>query len=151
VAPPSGALCLNSAGMLAKMPETVDVNSWSIGCYRARAMNRTGGGQAPAGRTRRAALRAAARAGAALFAVITIAGLPSTARAQEQGSPPAATATVQAPGSPEVPQGLTLDEALRIFRARGFDLLLAEAQVRSAEADEHTAAAIPNPGLNGGV
>ena len=43
---------------------------------------------------------------------------------------------------------LTLDDALRIFRTRGFDLLIADASVESARADEIAAAALPNPQLS---
>jgi len=98
---------------------------------------------------------------AGLFAVGMAAGSPRVARAQEAPPPAGTSAASPAPAGasaapaaatpPDVPQSLTLDDALRLFRARGFDLLLAEAQVKSAEADEYTAAAIPNPGLNGGV
>jgi hypothetical protein len=49
--------------------------------------------------------------------------LSSTARADGDVVPP----------SIELPQVLGLDEALRIFRSRGLDLLIAEASVRSAE------------------
>jgi len=54
------------------------------------------------------------------------------------------------PRSVELPSLLTLDEALRIFRTRGLDLLIAEANVRSAEADTVVAGAIINPALNAG-
>ena len=42
---------------------------------------------------------------------------------------------------------LTLDEALRIFRSSGFDLLIADAAVAAARADEQIAGAVPNPSL----
>src|SRR5438128_2674272 len=45
----------------------------------------------------------------------------------------------------EIPQTLTLDEALRMFKARGVDLLIAEAQVMSVEGDVRSAGAVPNP------
>ena len=44
---------------------------------------------------------------------------------------------------------MTLDEAIRTFRARGFDLLIAEAQVASAQGDEQIAGAVQNPVLSG--
>ncbi len=47
----------------------------------------------------------------------------------------------------EIPGRLTLDEAIRIFRARGLDLLIADANVRSAEADLRAAGAVNNPAL----
>ncbi len=50
----------------------------------------------------------------------------------------------------DLPETLTLDDALRIFRARGFDLLIAEAAVSGAEADTRTAAAVQNPIFNAG-
>jgi cobalt-zinc-cadmium efflux system outer membrane protein len=43
---------------------------------------------------------------------------------------------------------LTLDEALRLFRERGFDLLIADAAVKSAEADVVASSAIANPSLS---
>lgn len=50
-----------------------------------------------------------------------------------------------------LPPVLNMDEALRIFRERGFDLLLAQQQVESARADVATASAIPNPLLSAGL
>lgn len=50
----------------------------------------------------------------------------------------------------ELPATLTLDEALKLFRLRGFDLLIAEAQVQSAEGDVKVAGAIPNPSTSAG-
>jgi cobalt-zinc-cadmium efflux system outer membrane protein len=55
------------------------------------------------------------------------------------------------PTTPQLPAQLTLDEALRIFRTGGLDVLLAEAQVRSAEGDLRIAHAISNPELSVGV
>jgi cobalt-zinc-cadmium efflux system outer membrane protein len=43
---------------------------------------------------------------------------------------------------------LTLEEALRIFRASGFDLLVADAAVEAARADLTIAGAVPNPTLS---
>jgi len=50
--------------------------------------------------------------------------------------------------APSLPPVLTSKSALEIFRKRGFDLLVAEASVRSAEGDLVIAGAIPNPGLS---
>jgi cobalt-zinc-cadmium efflux system outer membrane protein len=50
--------------------------------------------------------------------------------------------------APPLPPVLTLRSALEIFRKRGFDLLVAEASVRSAEGDLTIAGAVPNPGLS---
>ena len=47
-----------------------------------------------------------------------------------------------------LPQLLTLDEAVRIFRAKSLDLLIAEAAVVSAEGDVSVAGASPNPALS---
>jgi cobalt-zinc-cadmium efflux system outer membrane protein len=43
---------------------------------------------------------------------------------------------------------LRLDDALRVFRARGFGILLAEASVASAEGVVRSASYVPNPGLS---
>src|SRR5438105_1632621 len=50
-----------------------------------------------------------------------------------------------------LPSPLTLPEALRIFRERGFDLLLAEASVESARGELETASAVANPQLSGSL
>jgi outer membrane protein, heavy metal efflux system len=50
-----------------------------------------------------------------------------------------------------MPSVLTMDEALRLFRERGFDLLIAEAQAAAAEGDVTSAGAVPNPQLSGSV
>jgi cobalt-zinc-cadmium efflux system outer membrane protein len=55
------------------------------------------------------------------------------------------------PPATELPQMLALDEALRIFRARGLDLLIAEAAMRSAEGAVKVAGAVPNPVVSGSV
>ena len=60
-------------------------------------------------------------------------------------------ATAVAQERPALPSPLTLPEALRIFRERGFDLLLAQQQVESAQGDLQVAAAIANPQLSGGL
>jgi cobalt-zinc-cadmium efflux system outer membrane protein len=46
-----------------------------------------------------------------------------------------------------LPARLTLDEALRIFRSQGLDLLIADANVESARGDERIASAIYNPSV----
>jgi cobalt-zinc-cadmium efflux system outer membrane protein len=45
------------------------------------------------------------------------------------------------------PERLTLDEALARFRARSYDLLLADAAIASARGDQTVATALPNPQL----
>ena len=90
---------------------------------------------------------------------------PSTDSLQQAalGAPPASHATL-APGDIEppkeedggpavpppqdLPQRLSLDDALKIFRARGFGLLIADANIASARGDEKIAGAVPNPALN---
>ncbi len=55
------------------------------------------------------------------------------------------------PVATELPPTLTLEEAMRIFRTRGLDLLIADAQVRTAEGQVTSAAAIANPVVTGSV
>ncbi|HKB77792.1 MAG TPA: TolC family protein [Myxococcales bacterium] len=55
------------------------------------------------------------------------------------------------PAEPMLPAVLTLPDALRLFRERSFDLLLADAQIATARAEQATAGAIPNPALSGSV
>jgi outer membrane protein, heavy metal efflux system len=50
-----------------------------------------------------------------------------------------------------LPSVLGMDEALRIFRERGFDLLLADAQVAAAQGEVSVAGAVANPQLSGSV
>jgi cobalt-zinc-cadmium efflux system outer membrane protein len=50
-----------------------------------------------------------------------------------------------------LPSPLSLPEALRLFRERGFDALLAEQTVRGAQADAESASAVANPQLSGTV
>ena len=54
---------------------------------------------------------------------------------------------IQAPQPPSIPARLSLEEALRIFRSRGLDLLLAEAAVAQAQGDLRVAGALPPPQL----
>ncbi len=49
------------------------------------------------------------------------------------------------PPPTELPQLLTLEETLRVFRTRGLDLLIAEAQIKSVEGQIGIAGAVPNP------
>ncbi len=55
------------------------------------------------------------------------------------------------PEATDVPKLLTLDEALRIFRTRGLDLLIADANMRNAEGAVKVAGAVPNPTFNASV
>ncbi len=52
---------------------------------------------------------------------------------------------------PALPSPLTLFEAMRIFRERGFDLLISQQQVESAQSDLETAGAIANPQISGAL
>ena len=63
----------------------------------------------------------------------------------------AARADAVVPPSTELPSQLSLDEALHIFRSRGLELLMAEANMRSAEGAVRIAGAVPNPVLSGSV
>ncbi len=57
------------------------------------------------------------------------------------------------PGMPQpadLPENLSLDEALKIFRARGFAILIQDAAVVNAEGVERAAGYVPNPQLNVG-
>jgi len=56
-----------------------------------------------------------------------------------------------AAAEPGLPPVLTLPEALRLFRERSFELLLADAQVAAARGDQAAAGAVPNPALSGSV
>jgi cobalt-zinc-cadmium efflux system outer membrane protein len=55
------------------------------------------------------------------------------------------SARAQPTASASFPDSLTLAQSLQIFRQRGFDLLLADAAVASAEGDVKVAGAVPNP------
>jgi cobalt-zinc-cadmium efflux system outer membrane protein len=48
----------------------------------------------------------------------------------------------------QLPAELTMKQAIDLFRTHGLDLLIAEANVTSAEGDLTAAGAIPNPGLS---
>lgn len=50
-----------------------------------------------------------------------------------------------------LPSVLSLEQTLELFRTRGFDLLIADASVQSAEADIRLAGALPNPTATGGI
>src|SRR5260370_7227993 len=69
------------------------------------------------------------------FTVVCVAG---QVRAQ---APPEA--------APRLPAMLTLKQALELFRQRGFDLLVAEANVKFAQGDLIAAGSVPNPTLSG--
>ncbi len=66
-------------------------------------------------------------------------------------APRARAADTVVPGPTDLPQTLTLERALQIFRTSGLDLLIADANMRSAEGALKIAGAIPNPVLSGSV
>ena len=53
--------------------------------------------------------------------------------------------------SGSLPAHLGMADALRLFRERGFDLIVADATVDSVRGDAQMAGAIPNPAISGGV
>jgi cobalt-zinc-cadmium efflux system outer membrane protein len=68
------------------------------------------------------------------------------AAAQEHAAPAATQAAPSAPPAPSPPaQKLSLSDAAQLARTRGFDVIIAETQVRGAEADIRAASALPNP------
>lgn len=73
----------------------------------------------------------------ALLAVLSTAA-PLAARAEAPA----------VPEPPRLPARLTPEEALRLFRERGLDLLVADAAVLSAEGDLRAAGAVANPQLS---
>lgn len=78
----------------------------------------------------------------ALLLLVSVACLAGERRAAADDVVPAAT---------EVPPLLTLDEALRVFRARGLPLLIADANTRGAEGAALAAGYVPNPVLTTSV
>jgi outer membrane protein, heavy metal efflux system len=70
--------------------------------------------------------------------VLMAALLPRAARAQAVVPPPT-----------DLPDVLTLEQALSVFRAKGLDLLIAEAAVKTAEGQAGVAGAVPNPIVSG--
>jgi cobalt-zinc-cadmium efflux system outer membrane protein len=62
-------------------------------------------------------------------------------------APSAAEGGPDLPTQTDLPQALSLDDSLRIFHARGFGLLLADAAIVNASGVERAAAYVPNPQL----
>lgn len=87
-------------------------------------------------------------------ALLLAAQLPLFAPQARGQDMPQATTTYSdgvVPSPTELPPTLSLDEALRLFRNRGLDLLIAEATVRGAEGAVKIAGAVPNPVLSTSV
>src|SRR5580692_6416447 len=85
------------------------------------------------------------------LAAVGAPGATHPALTSEDISPPKATEGGPALPPPEdLPQLIRLEDALRVFRARGFGILLAEASVVSAEGAERSAGFVPNPQLSAG-
>lgn len=74
----------------------------------------------------------------ALVLVLTAAGWAKAVRADEP-------APGRVPPDGVAPTLITLDDALRLLRERGLDLLIADAAVRTAQGNAQTAAAVANP------
>ena len=77
-------------------------------------------------------------------------GSPAALLAIALLSPTASLADTTA-DSDSIPAHLGMADALRLFRERGFDLIVADAMVDSARGDAQIASAIPNPAISGGV
>jgi cobalt-zinc-cadmium efflux system outer membrane protein len=77
-----------------------------------------------------------------LALLVLVLAPPRAARAQ--AAPPSAVV----PRPFELPEVVTLDEALRLLRTKGLDLLIANAQIVSAEGDILVAGAIANPNVS---
>jgi outer membrane protein, heavy metal efflux system len=86
----------------------------------------------------------------ALLLALPGVGWSRAVHADEPAAPGGAGQSSASPVPPSVPipAVLTLDEALRILRARGLDLLIADANLRTAESNVQSAAAIANPGVS---
>lgn len=63
----------------------------------------------------------------------------------------AAAVEVEPPPAPELPSPLTLARALELFQARGYDLLVADANVEQAAGNRIAAGAVPNPSVSLGA
>lgn len=77
---------------------------------------------------------------AAIAMALVVSFLTAAVRATAEG----------VPRPVELPEQLSLGDAVQILRSQGLDLLIAEAQVRNAEGDVGVAGAVPNPALSVG-
>jgi cobalt-zinc-cadmium efflux system outer membrane protein len=84
------------------------------------------------------------RRAATLLALFSLAAGPRLAAASPD-APAAPSPGASSAAAPALPPVLRLDEALRLLRERGFDLLVAEAAVEGAEGDVSAAGAVANP------
>ncbi len=97
-----------------------------------------------------------ASASASAPATATAASTAPASASTAASAPATATATASggakpADGDPTIPAVLTIDAALKIFRERGFDLLIADAGILGAEGDEIAAGAVANPVIGVGI
>lgn len=65
--------------------------------------------------------------------------------------PAVAHAEAPLPETPALPAKVTLADAMSLFRSRGLDLLIADAAIETARAEERAAGYVPNPVVNGGI
>jgi cobalt-zinc-cadmium efflux system outer membrane protein len=138
-----GALC-NSLGLSPSVPGTCAVGRGPGSVPLDLAPLLVVGGLVALGVARRARRRPAGTVLLSSVALMYILA-PQSARAADTSAPPSSVV----PPPTELPQTLSLDDALRIFRAHGLDLLIAEAAVRSAEGATRIAGAVPNPVVGG--
>jgi cobalt-zinc-cadmium efflux system outer membrane protein len=87
---------------------------------------------------------------ALVAAILSLATPPGVGWAQPGVGPDQPGVEPSSPGPSTLPAQLSLADALRVFRERGFDLLLADAAVASASGDLAIAKALPNPVVGGG-
>lgn len=85
------------------------------------------------------------RSSAFVLALVLAASLPATARADDMPLPVAPSEKEGLAAYPPLPPRLTLEEALKIYRERGYDLLLADAAVLTAAGGLQSARQIVNP------
>jgi len=84
-------------------------------------------------------------AGFAMSAIVAGAAGPRAFAANDSGPGD------ETPPGVALPARLTLDDALRLLREHGLDLLIADAAIASAEGDVTVAGAIQNPNVSGGL
>jgi cobalt-zinc-cadmium efflux system outer membrane protein len=88
-----------------------------------------------------------------LFVLLCLLETSLSGRTADAEPPPLSPASGSPGAETEValPNPLTLDDAVRIFHERGFDLLIADAAVASARGDLTISRAYQNPAVSGGA